>query len=156
MDLNSDEIQCFQRLSLTNCRVCFRYRSRSTAMVKMNQKGKRSYECLTCRFCNSNVLETQEHLEICEGTKFERRGLRLSDVMGRVIYWRKMTVKIMTQMATATSIPEVHLPDAPCGGSPIYCGCSHVYLVRNYKSKLQKTWIISGINETNTFHAFAT
>ena len=116
----------YLRLSLTNCRVYFRYRSRSTAMVKMNQKGKRSYECPTCRFCNSNVLETQEHLEICEGTKFERRGLRLSDVMGRVIYWRKMTVKIMTQMATATSRPEVHLPDAPCGGSPNYSGCSHV------------------------------
>ena len=55
IDLNSDEIQYFQRLSLTNCRVYFRYRSRSTAMVKMNQKGKRSYERLTCRFCNSNV-----------------------------------------------------------------------------------------------------
>ena len=97
-------------------------------MVKMNQKGKRSYECLTCRFCNSNVLETQEHLEICEGTKFERRGLRLSDVMGRVTFWRRMTVK-MTQMATATSRPEVHLPDAPCGGSPNYSGCSHVNCV---------------------------
>ena len=34
IDLNSDEIQYFQRLSLTNCRVYFRYRSRSTAMVK--------------------------------------------------------------------------------------------------------------------------
>ena len=38
IDLNSDEIQYFQRLSLTNCRVYFRYRSRSTAMVKMNQE----------------------------------------------------------------------------------------------------------------------
>ena len=105
IDLNSDEIQYFQRLSLTNCRVYFRYRSRSTAMVKMNQKGKISYECLTCRFCNSNVLETQEHLEICEGTKFERRGLRLGDVMGRVTFWRRMTVK-MTQMATVSRFPS--------------------------------------------------
>ena len=39
-----------------------------------------------------------------------------------------MTVK-MTQMATATSRPEVHLPDAPCGGSPNYSGCSHVNCV---------------------------
>ena len=53
----------YLRLSLTNCRVYFRYRSRSTAMVKMNQdkEDKRSFESLTCRFCNSNVLESQEH-----------------------------------------------------------------------------------------------
>ena len=74
------------------------------------------------------MLETQEYLEICEGTKFERRRLRLSDVMGRETFWRRMTVK-MTQMPTVTSRPEVHLPDAPCGGSPNYSGCSHVNCV---------------------------
>ena len=31
--------------------------------------------------------------------------------------------------ATVTSRPEVHLPDAPCGGSPNYSGCIHVNCV---------------------------
>ena len=49
-------------------------------MVKINQKGKKSSEGLTCRFCENNLPETQEHLEICDGTKFERRGVRVSEV----------------------------------------------------------------------------
>ena len=33
----------------------------------------------------------------------------------------------MTQRtATVTSIPEVRLPDALCGGSPNYSGCTQV------------------------------
>ena len=133
LDLNPDETQYLQRLSLSNCRVYFRYRSRCIAMVRMNQKGKKPYESLTCRFCTNNVPETQEHLEICDGTKFERRGLRVSEVMGRVIFWRRMTQKMTEKMnektATVTSRPEVHLPDAPCGGSPNYSGCIHVNCV---------------------------
>ena len=92
----------------------------------MNQKGKKSSEGLTCRFCGNNLPETQEHLEICDGTKFERRGVRVSEVMGRVIFWRRMTQKMTQKTATVTSIPEVHLPDAPCGGSPNYSGCTQV------------------------------
>ena len=126
LNLNPDETQYLQRLSLSNCRIYFRYRSRCIAMVKMNQKGKKSPEGLTCRFCENNLPETQEHLEICDGTKFERRGVRVSEVMGRVIFWRRMTQKMTQKTATVTSIPEVHLPDAPCGGSPNYSGCTQV------------------------------
>ena len=89
-------------------------------MVKMNQKGKKPSESLTCRFCANDLPETQEHLEICEGTKFERRGVRISEVMGRVIFWRRITQKMtqkMTQKTATVTSPEVHLPDAPCGGS---------------------------------------
>ena len=126
LNLDPDETQYLQRLSLSNCRIYFRYRSRCIAMVKMNQKGKKSSEGLTCRFCENNLPETQEHLEICDGTKFERRGVRVSEVMGRVIFWRRMTQKMTQKTATVTSIPEVHLPDAPCGGSPNYSGCTQV------------------------------
>ena len=73
------------------------------------------------------------HLEICDGTEFDRRCLRLDDVMGRVvIFWRRMTQKMEKKnekTATVTSRPEVHLPDAPCGGSPNYSGCIHVNCV---------------------------
>ena len=115
VDLNPDETQYLQRLSLSNCRVYFRYRSRCIALVKMNQKGNKPSESLTCRFCTNNLPETQEHLEMCEGTKFERRGVRISEVMGRVIFWRRMMKKMTQKTATVTS-PEVRLPDAPCGG----------------------------------------
>ena len=90
IDLNPVETQYLQRLSLSNCRVYFRYRARRIAMVKMSEKGKKPSESLTCRFC------AQEHLEICEGTKFERRGVRVSEVMGRLIF-RRSRMQKMTQ-----------------------------------------------------------
>ena len=105
VDLNPDETQYLQRLSLSNCRVYFRYRSRCIALVKMNQKGKRPSESLTCRFCANDLPEAQEHLEMCEGT--ERGGVRISEVMGRVIFWRMMMKKMTQKTATVTS-PEVH------------------------------------------------
>ena len=61
--------------------------------------------------------ETKEHLELCDGTKFESRGVRVSEV-------RRMTQKMTWMTATLTSVPEVHLPDAPCGGSPTTLGVS--------------------------------
>ena len=68
---------------------------------------------------NANDLsESQEHLESCDGTKFERRGKMVSEVMGRVIFWRRMTQKT----ATVTSIPEVYLSNAPGGGSSTTLG----------------------------------
>ena len=67
-------------------------------------------ESLTCRFCANDLLETQEHLEICDGTMFERRGLGVSEGMGR-----RMTQKT----AIVTSITEVHLPG---NGSPTTLG----------------------------------
>ena len=70
-----------------------------SARLQPSQKGKKTSESLTCRFCKNDLPETQEHLEICDGTKFERRGVSFSEVMGKV-------------EATVTLIPEVHLPDA--------------------------------------------
>ena len=87
-------------------------------MVKMNQKGKKTSKSLTSIFCANNLPETQENLEICDGTKFERRGVRISEVMGRGIFWRRMTQKT----TTVTLIPEVHLPDPPGGGSSTTLG----------------------------------
>jgi len=40
--------------------------------------------------------ETQEHLELCDGTAFERRGLDLSDWRGKLEFWRRMTKKMAT------------------------------------------------------------
>ena len=69
-----------------------------------------------------NHNQTLEHFEICDGTEFEKRGLKDSDVMGRVIFWR-MKQK-MTQKTTSVAYrSEVHLPDAPCRGPDNYYSC---------------------------------
>ena len=100
IELNPSERHYLQTLSLPNARVYIRYRARSLANVKLN--AKRSWkENLTCRCCDSDVQESQEHLEVCRGTEFERRGLGMEGFMGKVTFWRRMTVK-MRQMATAT------------------------------------------------------
>ena len=62
-------------------------------MVRMKQKDKRPTESLTCIFCANDLPETQEYLEICDGTKFERRGVRVSVIMGRVMFCKRMTQK---------------------------------------------------------------
>ena len=43
-------------------------------------------------------------------------------MMGRVIFWRRMTQKMTQKTATVTLTPEVHLPDAPSGGSSTTLG----------------------------------
>ena len=48
--------------------------------------------------------------------------MRVNEVMGCLIFWRRMTQRITQKTATVTSIPEVHLPDAPSGGSSTTLG----------------------------------
>ena len=44
--------------------------------------------------------------------------MRVSEVMGRVIFWKMMTQKMTQKTAALTLIPNVYLPDAPSGVSP--------------------------------------
>ena len=95
-------------------------RAMDIAMVKTNQKGKKPSESLTCIFCVNDLLENQEHSKNFDGTKFERKGVRVIESQtGREIFWSRMTQmmtqKITQKTANVTSIPEVHLPEAPCG-----------------------------------------
>ena len=43
-------------------------------------------------------------------------------MMGGLIFWNMMAQKMTQKTATVTSIPEVHLPDAPGGGSSTSLG----------------------------------
>ena len=65
-------------MSLPNSRIWMRYRVRSMAGVKVN--NKRSFTDLSCRFCRDNTQESQEHLEECSGSVFERRMLDQLDL----------------------------------------------------------------------------
>ena len=129
IELNPSERQYLQTLSIANSRVYFRYRARSLANVKMNAK-KSWKENLTCRLCDTDAQESQEHLESCKGTEFERRSLRMESFMGKVTFWKRMTTKLekMTKKATATSKRFIDL-SAPCGGPINYSGCIHVNCV---------------------------
>ena len=88
-------------MCLPMSRIWVRYRARMIKGVKMNHKG--SYNDLNCRFCKQNVQESQEHLEVCSETNYERRGLALSDWEGKQGFWRRMNFKIA---AVAPRVPQ--------------------------------------------------
>ena len=78
-------------MSLYNSRVWIRYRARAIKGVKLNCKN--SHRDLSCRFCQDEVQESQEHLIDCRGCWYERRNLDLNNWKGMVIFWRRMTAK---------------------------------------------------------------
>ena len=80
------------KMNIAHCRLWFRYRARGIAGVKAN--AKRSYKDLACRFCDLGSTESQEHLEECEGFRFERRGLNLDSLMGKLRFWGRGVVKL--------------------------------------------------------------
>ena len=49
---------------------------------------------ISFRFCQSGEEETQEHLEVCVGCDFERRGLKISVKSDIVKFWLRMEKKL--------------------------------------------------------------
>jgi hypothetical protein len=80
-------------MTLPNSKMWMRVRASSIKGVKVN--NKRSFTNLLCRFCDNDTEETQEHLEKCTGCEYERKGKKMSDWTGRVIFWRRVTAKIV-------------------------------------------------------------
>ena len=87
-------------MPLHTARLWSRIRCYAIKGVKMNQKGSHIAD-LNCRFCTTNVPETQEHLEFCAGMEFERWGLDLAEREGQLMFWRRVTVKL-SKLAVAT------------------------------------------------------
>ena len=92
----------FETMSLTHCRVWFRYRARCIAGVKAN--AKRSHADLSCRFCDSGSTENQEHLEVCGGFRYERRGLKMDSQWGLLQFWRRSSIKLAAVAAGAVHL----------------------------------------------------
>ena len=80
------------KMTLPLSRIFIRYRARSIKGVKIN--AKKSHQDLKCRFCSDNIDESQDHLQECRGTEFERRGLDLSGDWGLVNFWKRMEKKL--------------------------------------------------------------
>ena len=105
-------------MSLPESRVWIRHRGRVIAGVKANFKNSYTND-LSCRFCrearddpaeaqdSSDIQnrpdETQEHLEMCSGMEFERRGLCMNNRRDLVKFWRRATVKLANM---ATKVPK--------------------------------------------------
>ena len=105
---NEEDNKYLGKLTLPMSRIWIRYRARAIKGVKVNFKSS-FREYLRCRLCTANKNESQEHLEKCEGTAFERRGLRGLEVghwRDVLLFWRRMRVK----MATVTQ-ERVHQED---------------------------------------------
>ena len=92
---NPEENSYINSMSLSKVRVWIRYRARAIAGIKGNFR-KSHVNNMGCRLCSDMSDETQEHLELCDGTSFERRGLDLSDWRGKLEFWRRMTKKMAT------------------------------------------------------------
>ena len=84
-------------LPLPLTRVWFRYRARAIPKVKGNHK--QSHSDLSCTLCNSKEEMNQEHLETCEGTEYERRGLDMGTWRGLLDFWRRMMKKLEATVA---------------------------------------------------------
>ena len=87
-------------MPLHTARLWSRIRCYAIKGVKMNQKGSHIAD-LNCRFCTTNVLETQEHLEFCAGMEFERWRLDLTEREGQLMFWRRVTVKLSSLAVAA-------------------------------------------------------
>ena len=81
------------RMGLTHSRIWIRYRARAIKGIKANHK--RSWKSdLKCRFCDDNILETQEHLEECRGLSWERRNLRMDTEGGKINFFKRLKKKL--------------------------------------------------------------
>ena len=98
---NPDDNSYINTMSLSKVRVWLRFRARATAGVKGNFRHSHTNN-MGCRLCLRNHEETQEHLEHCEGTVYERRGLDLLQRRGLLDFWRRMA-KRMEKIAAVTA-----------------------------------------------------
>ena len=90
---NSSDNNYLDRMGLTHSRIWIRYRARAIRGIKAN--CKRSWRNnLECRFCDANILETQEHIEECRGLSWERRNLRMDTEGGKITFFRRMEKKL--------------------------------------------------------------
>ena len=83
-----------KRMSLRDTRIWFRQRSRMTLRVKANRSSVFKNQ-MGCRYCEEDIrIETQEHLEKCEGFLHEQRNLNMDEEKGKLIFWRRMAPKL--------------------------------------------------------------
>ena len=98
---NPEDNSYINTMSLPRVRVWLRFRARAIAGVKGNFKHSHTNN-MGCRLCLRDQEETQEHLQLCEGTVFERRGIDLSNWRGVLDFWRRMTKR----MEEFTAVPK--------------------------------------------------
>ena len=101
-------------MKLPDARAWFRYRSKMSKRVKGNTPSAlRNY--MNCRHCDLQEEETQEHLEVCEGTKHMRAILDMTIEDNHKVFWRKLSRKL--DETTNTEIHDKNMEsNLPIGG----------------------------------------
>ena len=102
---DDSEKSYLEYMTLQDSRIWIRIRARSIKGVKYNNKSSFK-DSLNCRFCSEDIHETQEHLQECSGTWYERRNLSLEDSnnwKAVLQFWRRMTAKIAAVTRNGTS-----------------------------------------------------
>ena len=82
-----------KRMSLRDTRIWFRRRSRMTLRIKANRSSVFRGN-MGCRYCETDLIENQEHLETCTGFTHEQWGLDLTKEMVKKIFWGRMAPKL--------------------------------------------------------------
>ena len=95
-----------KRMSLRDTRIWFRQRSRMTLRIKANRSSAFRGQ-MGCRYCEEDIrIENQEHLEKCDGFKYEQRGLNLNEEIGKQIFWQRMAPKLK-ELANKENLKEL-------------------------------------------------
>ena len=91
--LGKDSAQNFLQAISQSIGFWIRYRARAIKGIKANHKRSWTNN-LECRFCDSGILESQEHLEACGGLSWERRGLKMDTVGGKINFFKRVEKKL--------------------------------------------------------------
>ena len=90
-------------MNMMDARVWFRYRCKTTALIKSN-KSSIYKDNMQCRLCNSGKDETQDHLERCDFTREMRTNLNLGKLEDKVVLWRKITRAVQNLYITNKNV----------------------------------------------------
>ena len=96
-----------KRMNLPDARTYFRVRCKITNNIKGNRSSQFRND-MTCRYCPSGEIETQEHMTECEFTSDIRSRLNLNKEEDTIVFWRKLNSKLY-KVYNDTSTKEENL-----------------------------------------------
>ena len=96
-----------KRMNLPDARTYFRVRCKITNNIKGNRSSQFRND-MTCRYCPSGEIETQEHMTECAFTSDIRSRLNLNKEEDTIVFWRKLNSKLY-KVYNDTSTKEENL-----------------------------------------------
>ena len=94
-----------KKKALRDTQTWFRMQSRMTLRIKANRSSMFRGD-MGCRHCNTDIVENQEHLEVCMGLTHEQRGLNLNEEQSKQIFWQRTAPKLK-ELANEENLKEL-------------------------------------------------